>query len=162
MAGVLATGRDQMEDRLFSLAHEIAADIHPLGDILRFHGVSPAEWDRLQTNPRFQQLLQQKVVEWNSGANALERLRAKYGASLELHAANFHRMLDDTEVPAKDRIELAKFMARIAFGEKLGAEAGQGGQGGSGFNLTIQITGKEAVVIDGKAEAIQPKVIEVE
>ena len=143
---------DPLETQWISLAHEIAADIHPLGDIISRHRLTQTEFERIQRLPRFQELLQSKILEWNSAGNTAERLKAKFGASLELSAQHLHNLLNDAETSTKDKIELARFMSRVA-GVGEGRSAGDGGQASSPFRLTIQISGKQTV-IEGAAEPV--------
>lgn len=102
------------ENRLRSLAREIAMDILELDDILRHHGVSTAEWARIERNKQFQAMYHSEVVVWNSALNTEERTKLKAQALLEMALLPAQAMINDKNEPASARVEMVKTIAKIS------------------------------------------------
>jgi hypothetical protein len=128
-----------------SLAREIAMDIFPVADIVALHRLTDEEWDRVQRNPKFQQMVADMAAEWNSAANTRERVRIKAATGLESVLETYIREIGDPLIPLNQRVEAGKFLARV--GELDNAQAIIGGGGGAGFHITLNI-GNEVKTLD--------------
>src|SRR5262252_451989 len=95
------------------LAREVAMDILPLTDVLKLHQISSEDWATIQENPRFKQMFEQMVREWNSAASTRERVRIKAATGLESQLEGLIAALSDESIPYTQRIEGGKFLARI-------------------------------------------------
>ena len=124
--------------RLVTLAREIAIDNRELPDIMRMYQVSPEEWEQLQSNPRFIELLRQEIEAWHSATNTQERVKNKTAALLEMWLLEAHERLHDKNENLPAKVELAKLLARLA---NMGMErANINGDGASEkFSVTINI-----------------------
>jgi len=96
-----------------ALAREIAMDIFELDQILQIHQLSVEEWERIQKNPQFQQMLRGLIGEWQSAANTRERVRIKAATGIEMHLEELILALGDDQIPLGQRVEAAKFLARL-------------------------------------------------
>lgn len=101
------------------LAREIAANIQPIDKILEALHLSPEDLERIKSQPRFNKLLEQMVLEWESVTNTMERTKVKAGAMIEDWLPEAHMALHDRSQPLSSRVEMAKVVARMAgIGEK--------------------------------------------
>lgn len=120
-----------------ALAREIAMDIFELKDILHVHKLTDDEWQKIQSNPKFQEMVGAMTAEWNSAANTKERIRIKASTGLESVLETYIREISDTAIPLNQRVEAGKFLAKI--GEIDTANIVGGAAGGSGFSVTLNI-----------------------
>lgn len=101
------------------LAREVAANIYPVEKILAALKISDEEFERIKAQPRFQKLLEQMVLEWESVTNTMERTKVKAGAMVEDWLPEAHTMMHDRTQGLAARTELAKLVTRLAgIGEK--------------------------------------------
>jgi hypothetical protein len=128
------------------LAREIAMDIFPIHDIIALHRLTDEEWDRIQRNPKFNQMVADMATEWNSAANTRERVKVKAATGLESTLEIYIRAIADESIPLNQRVEAGKFLARV--GELDNAQQILGGGGGTGFHITMNI-GTEVKRFDG-------------
>lgn len=102
------------------LAREVAADIRELEDILKAYDVSPSQWDALQRSPRFQNLLQSAISEWQSVKNTAERVKVKSMAFVEEALPEFYARVHDAKETLSSKNEVLKTISRLAgFGERV-------------------------------------------
>jgi len=118
------------------LAREVAMDILPLTDVLKLHQISSEDWATIQENPRFKQMFEQMVREWNSAASTRERVRIKAATGLESQLEGLIAALSDESIPYTQRIEGGKFLARIG---EIDAATLHEGAGGAPFAININI-----------------------
>lgn len=144
-----------LDTRFVELAREIAMDIHPLEDILKRMNISFDQWEDIQKNRTFLNILQDQIVTWQSALNGSERIKVKSLAAIEMWLGEAFGNLYDAKAPLRDKTELAKVIARFAgVGEKQAGEL----LAGEKISITINM-GTEAV----HAEKISiPKIIEHE
>lgn len=128
-----------MPDRQVRIAREIAMGMRELPDILKAHAIMPDEFERMRADPRFDDLLKELIREWNGAKNTEARIKMKAGVSLEESLMNFHQSMNNANEPLNHRVEVAKFLAKVA---GIGEQA-QGPTGG-GFSVTINIGGGHA------------------
>jgi hypothetical protein len=142
------TGNEIFAVNLAALAREIAMDVLEIPQILQIHQLSDREWTKIQANPQFDAMLKSMIADWQSAANVRERVRMKSATGLESHLDQLITELADTEIPLAQRIEAAKFIAR------LGELETREGPGGPGFHVTLNIGGTRREV------EVSPKLIE--
>lgn len=136
-----------------ALAREVAMDIFPIADIIALHRLTDEEWDRIQRNQKFQQMVSDMAAEWNSAANTRERVKVKAATGLESVLEVYIREITDPMIPLNQRVEAGKFLARV--GELDNAQAIIGGGGGSGFHITLNI-GDKVKTLDGGVIDMEP------
>jgi len=128
-----------------ALAREIAMDIFDINQILELHRLDEAEWQRIQANTKFQQILGDMVREWNATATTRERVKTKAATGLESTLEVYIRAITDDNIPLAQRVEAGKFLARL--GELDGNRDVMGGAGG-GVTININTGHKPPVTID--------------
>jgi hypothetical protein len=133
---------------LAALAREIAMDIFPVEQVLKIHQVSDEDWLKIQASPQWTKMLSSMIAEWESAMNTRERLKAKAQTGLEMNLEQLILDIGDLEIPLAQRVEAAKFLARI------GEVDGQVGTGGPGFSITLNI-GETSTAVE-----VSPKTIE--
>lgn len=138
-----------------ALAREIAMDILPIDQILQLHRMTDEEWLLIQSNPRFQAMLLEKIREWNAAASTRDRVKIKAATGLEAVVEIYIREIANGNIPLNQRVEAGKFLARL--GELDGAKEILGGGGGGGFSISInigdqpvQVTAKPHQIIEGE------------
>jgi hypothetical protein len=122
-----------------TLAREIAMDIFPVEQIIELHRLTDEEWTRLQSHPKFIEMVRTLSAEWGSAVNTRERVKVKAATGLESKLEVYIRSIDDEQIPLAQRVEAGKFLAR------LGELDGQGhilGGGGSGVTINISTGGE--------------------
>lgn len=118
-----------------AIAREVAMDIMPLADILKLHQLSDTEWQRIESHPKFLQMLAGLTAEWNATATTKERVKLKSATGLESVLEVYIRDINDPTIPLAQRVEAGKFLARL--GELDGSVVGSAG--GGGFSITLNI-----------------------
>lgn len=112
---------------LAALAREIAMDIWPVEQVIEIHKLSDEEWQRIQANPRFQEMLASIQREWFSAGNTRERVRVKAATGLEAMLETYIREIGDETIPLTQRVEAGKFLARLGELESGNTNAAGGG-----------------------------------
>lgn len=135
---------------LMSLATELAMGINDASTILKNHGLDRQGFERIAQLPRFQQLLTEANLAWNSSEKATTRIRVKMETALEQALPHlFKELIGEGLTGAK--VELIKAIMK---GTGIGEEAKGGVAVGSGVKIVIN-TGapeKKTVTIDHDAE----------
>lgn len=137
---------------LAALAREIAMDILPVEQILELHRIGDEEWEKIQANPRFKEMLKDMIREWNATTSTRDRVRAKASTGLESVLEIYIRAIADDAIPLTQRTEAGKFLARL--GELDGQKEIQGGGGVSGFKISINIGAVDPVQITAQPHQI--------
>ena len=138
---------------LVQLAREIAIDHLNNEEILRLYSITQEEWEVIKNNKRFQLLLEQEILAWQSASNTAERTKLKAGAIIENWLPESNMRLHDTNETLPAKVELAKMISRIAGFDKSDAP---NSSTGSGFSVTINLGKGDKVSFD----AIPQKVID--
>lgn len=129
---------------MLQLAREIAMDIQPLDTILKTHSVTPDQWARIRTNPRFNQLLTSNMEAWGSSLNTAERVRVKSLAIVEEILPEFYARMSDSRENLNHKVEALKTVARFAgVGEKA-----SDGAAGERFSVTINLGSDQQLKIE--------------
>lgn len=146
----------QSRDLLFvALAREVAIDHLDTETILKLYSITPEDWQNIQTNARFQQLLEAEVLAWQSATNTAERTKLKAGAIIEFWLPEANERLHDKAENLPAKVELVKFLGKVAGFERV---AGDGVGSGNGFSVTINMGAEKSIKFE-KA-LLPPKVIE--
>ena len=137
----------------FIAPFSFAQGFYDLDQILQNNDVSPAIFHKFKEHPRFLDYLKQEREQWNAASNVSERAKLKAGIIIEEFMVQAHVELSDKKQPLNQRVELAKFLGRVAgMGEpKLGA----GGGNGPGFQLNINISPTAPPVVV-QAQVVHP------
>lgn len=141
------------EVTLVKLAREIAADLHPIDDILSRHSITMDVWERIKLNPRFQHILEQEQMAWESALNTHERSRLKAASAIEEWLPEAYAKMHDPLEPLNAKTEVAKLVASIAGMGRTGVNAADPG---SKFTVTINIGQADPIKIE---KDVTPKVI---
>lgn len=137
-----------------ALAREIAMDIFELDQILQIHQLSVEEWERIQKNQQFQQMLRGLIGEWQSAANTRERVRIKAATGIEMHLEELITSLGDEAIPLGQRVEAAKFLARLGELDNT-REFAAGGAFQINLNIGNQLVSKTPVIEHDAVEVVK-------
>lgn len=144
-----------LEVTLVKLAREIAMDIHPIETILENYKISPAQWEKISTNPYFTRVLTAEIANWNAAINTQERVKVKAAAMVEEWLPEAHTRLHDPAEVLSSKTELAKLVARLA---DIGVNGvGVNGAGGERFSVTINMGADASLKFE---KTVTPQVIE--
>ncbi|HLL28978.1 MAG TPA: hypothetical protein VKT73_15180 [Xanthobacteraceae bacterium] len=142
---------------LVKLAREVAKNILPLEKILETHRVSPEDWDRIKSHPRFAQILEAEILAWETASNTHERTKMKAGALIEEWLPEANARLHDQKENLNAKVELGKLISRIA---EMGITGiGAGVASGEKFTVTINLGADSQLKFEKET---QPKLIEAE
>jgi hypothetical protein len=141
------------DTRLSRLAHELARGIYPPEQIIAQYGLSMEVFnERVVHTPIFMAFYAEAHAIWQSSSNAKERVSAKAGVVFEEWLREANRLLHDHASPMAAKVDLGKFLGRIA-----GFEPKQGGPGEDGSPDK-----RVSVVINLGHARLHPKVITIE
>lgn len=143
---------------LITLAREIAIGHWGLEEILKRNSISEEQWEQIKNNKVFNYYLEQQVSEWNSVTNTNERVKFKSAAILEFYLEEAHQRLHDPKESLAPKVELAKFVGRLAGMGVTGMGVNDTG-GGSKLTVTINLGNDSKLTFE---KDIPPKVIEHE
>lgn len=144
------------DDVLFvQLAREIAMDVSDLESILDRYHVTDKQWDTIQRNPRFDALLKSAIVEWQSAINTEQRIKVKSAVLIEEWLSEANSRIHDRTESLAAKVELAKFLSRLA---SLGLTGAHAEGGGEKFSLTINLGADSSIKIE---KTVTPKVIDI-
>lgn len=138
----------------FKLAREIAVDLHDIQTILKNNEINQAEWEVIQRDARFRQILTAAVEAWNRADNTPERVKLKSGVLIEEWLLEANTRIHDKTEGLTAKTEVVKVLARLAgMGERATADAGTGQR----FSVTINLGGGGTF-----AKEVTPKVTTIE
>jgi len=130
---------------LVQLAREIAIDHLNTEDILKLYSITQEEWEVIKNNKRFQILLEQEILAWQSATNTAERTKLKAGAIIENWLPESNMRLHDNNEALPAKVELAKMISRIAGLDRTeNANVGTG----AGFSVTINLGAGDSLKFD--------------
>ena len=122
------------------LAREVARDIKPINETLSIFKLTPDEFDRVAEMKFFQLRLAEEVQLWNaSDPPAIDqRIKTKTATMIEDCLLEAYRLVHDPEQPMQAKVEMLKWVARLAgLGENAARTDGSGG-----VKITINVAGK--------------------
>lgn len=131
------------------LAREVAIGVRSPQEVVARFGLTNDQWERLQQHPRFRQLLDACIAEWEGPLNTVERVRVKATAMVEEWLPEAFQRAHDPDESLNAKTELMKFIGRLG-----GMEAKEMAQVGDGskFSLTINIgEGQTMKIVEQKA-----------
>jgi hypothetical protein len=100
--------------KLVKLAREIAMDMRDVPDVLRDHDITQAEFNKLQHNPIFINLLASEVAAWNDARNISERVKVKAGSMIEEFLPELYARINDKREPLLATVKALEYAARLA------------------------------------------------
>jgi hypothetical protein len=137
MAPVTVRSPEFNDALLIKLAREIAMEINELEDVLKSYSITPEQFERIKSNPRFLGILQAEITAWQSALNTDQRIKVKAASMLELWLEEAHARLHDRSESLAAKTELAKFLGRL---NNLGVGgANVTGEVGEKFSITINL-----------------------
>jgi len=155
MNGMPTRERELTEVDLSRLAREIARQLKPLEMVLEQLQISPAAWEKIQTNPIFATRLGEEAAVWSISTrqNIRERVSTKAAVMIEELLLEAVGIVQDHEIPGAARIQALQFLAKMGdLGEK--ATLSDDGSGRVTININL---GQEKLRFDKEAA---PAVIE--
>jgi hypothetical protein len=126
------------------LAREIAMDIQTIDVILKNHEISDARWQEIKVNHRFNTLLEQMMIEWNSALNTGERVRIKALSLVEEALPEFYGQMHNKNESLPAKVKALEVIGKIG-GVGINNQ-GAGGPGGEKFNVTINLGSDQKLV----------------
>jgi hypothetical protein len=100
--------------RVAALVRDCSTNMYELPFILKTHGLSQAQYDRLAATEAFQNTLTSMTAEWNAIGNTKQRLALESALALEDALPTLAAHLGKTRDPTPAVIELAKLFAKMS------------------------------------------------
>lgn len=120
-------------------------DIFPLEIILGHYNLSPAQYEVLRQDARFQNFYDQFAKEWSSALSTPQRLKLQAAAYLEANLPKVAaRMINNVEDLGKVN-EVAKTLAKIA---GVGEDTNKNSNPGEKFQININLGADQTVQIE--------------
>ena len=110
----LATQSVNIEEFSPTLALEIAAELLPVEEIFKAHGLSDTQGLALLENPVFKDMVAAARTEWASSGNVKERIRSKARLALEELLPDHFAMATDKNINPANRNEAVKIIKDLA------------------------------------------------
>jgi hypothetical protein len=123
------------------LAMELAARLSPVKEVLARYGLSNEQFKEKSASPTFRKMYQQSKAFWQSDANTKQRILVKSQMLLEDSLLILYQMIHDPDSSNSVKLDAAGQLATLA-DAKPRREADGSGDGGSGFHLTLNLTGR--------------------
>jgi hypothetical protein len=130
---------------LAKLAREIAQDILPLETVLTLNHVSELDWERIQSDPRFDSMLRSMMEDWNGAANTPTRVKVKAASAVEALLERMFADCLDGGIPLAQRNEAFRQLCRL--GELEGSRDLVGGSAGDRVSITINLGQDKPVTV---------------
>lgn len=145
---------DINELTLLRLSREIARDIHPIENILDRFGIDPDVYETIQSNPRFQAILQGELEAWQGASNTSERVKIKSLSFVEELLPEMYERAHDPREPLSAKVELLKTIGRFG---GVGLSAVEGGMGEK-LSVTINLGSDSQLKFE---KDVTPQVVDV-
>lgn len=127
------------------LAWELVANISPLGDIMRRHGLSFDDYDEKKRDPIFKAAVQELTRHWNSDLSVTQRIQLKAALLTEDSLLDIYAMVKDKEVGVGNRLEAFGALAKAG---EVGTTKKDVGAGAPTVKVVINVPGKTGVTVD--------------
>ena len=143
---------DADEDRLRTLANELAKGIEDEADLLKRLGFTRADYDALAETRMFRQMLAQATSEWDGASNTQKRIKLKAAVNVEQALPSFYTAMTNPKEPLASRVKVLEVVSRIG---QLGMQEAQMAGSGQFFKLEINlgsvsgIDRRETITIEG-------------
>jgi len=128
------------------LIWELVANISPPLDILKRHGLTPADLAAKQKDKMFVAAFKEAKTAWASDLNVQQRIKIKAGLLLEDSLMDILMIIKTPEMNAANKLEATKQLGQLSQTINPKPTAGPEGQG---FKLTINLGDTKGVTIDG-------------
>lgn len=139
------------------LIWELVANISPIPDILKRHGLAVADLRKKQQDSLFKSAYQEAKAFWDSNPNVRERIRVKAGMLLEDSLEDILLIIKDPNMGAVHKLEATKqlgVLSGVATAKPVGAADS------SAFKLVINIGDRKGVTVEGTV--VEQQLIETE
>lgn len=112
--GQITKAEAQQEQLWRSLAASLAKDILPGEEVVKAHGLTNEEYQRIASHPVFQAILLEEMKVWVSADNTPERIRLKYLSMIEQSAPEFFAAMVDDKYSLADRTRVLQTIMKGA------------------------------------------------
>ena len=112
------------------LAREVARDIKPIHETLQVFKLTADDFDRIAEMKFFQTRLAEEIQLWNASDPLAidQRIKTKTATMIEDCLLEAYRLVHDPEQPMNAKVEMLKWVARLAgLGENAARTDGAGG-----------------------------------
>jgi len=122
------------------LAREIARDIKPIDEILKEYKLTAEQFDVLADNGFFQTRLSEETQLWNASDSVAigKRIETKTATMVEDCLLEVYRLIHDQNQPMQAKVDMLKWVARLAGMGEARTAASDGG----GVKITINVGSK--------------------
>ena len=127
------------------LAWELVAQISPIGDIMRRHGLTFDEFDAKKRDPVFANMLDQYRKHWNSELSVNQRVSLKAALLTEDSLLDVYAIIKDTEASPGQKLEAFGALAKAG---EVGTVRKDSGISSTPVHITINVPGKTGVLLD--------------
>ncbi len=127
------------------LAWELVANISPIGDIMRRHGLTFDEFDAKKRDPVFINMLEQYRKHWNSELSVNQRVALKAALLTEDSLLDVYAIIKDVEASPGQKLEAFGALAKAG---EVGQVRKDTGVGAPSVHININVPGKSGVTID--------------
>ena len=125
-------------------------DIRELDEVLAAFQMTPAQFEAIRTDKRFDRMLQACITEWSSAVNSEQRIKMKAAVALEEAILPLFTAVTDTDQPLNHRVEGIKTLAKLS-----GMDDKAAGPSNAGFSITINMgAGIAPKVINAQANQV--------
>lgn len=138
--GDIAQAEARQEQLWRSLAASLAKDILPGEEVIRAHGLTQAEYNRISQHPVFRAILVDEMKLWASAENTPERIRLKYLSMVEQSAPEFFAAMVNEKESLADRTRvLQTIMKGAGIGQETMDAAKIAAANGNRVSITINM-----------------------
>lgn len=150
-------------DTLLSrLAYELARDLYPVPQILACYNVTEEQFnDQIRDNQSFMTFFAEARSVWNSSANQQQRIAAKAGILTEQWLDEADTLFHDPNNPMASKVELFKWMSRVAGVEAVFADRRAEVQGDTRTVVTINLGHAHKVIEKERVPVVEGEFTEV-
>jgi uncharacterized NAD(P)/FAD-binding protein YdhS len=127
------------------LAWELVANISPLGDIMRRHGLTFDEYDEKKRDPLFTGMLEQYRKQWNSELSVNQRVALKAALLTEDSLLDVYAIIKDTEASPGQKLEAFGALAKAG---EVGQARKDQGTPGTPVHITINVPGRRGLTFE--------------
>lgn len=127
------------------LAWELVANISPIGDIMRRHGLTFDEFDAKKRDPVFAAMLEQYRKHWNSELSVNQRVSLKAALLTEDSLLDVYAIIKDVDASPGQKLEAFGALAKAG---EVGVQRKDSGVSATPVHITINVPGRSGVTLD--------------
>lgn len=127
------------------LAWELVANISPIGDIMRRHGLTFDEFDAKKRDPVFSNMLEQYRKHWNSELSVNQRVALKAALLTEDSLLDVYAIIKDGEASPGQKLEAFGALAKAG---EVGVQRKDSAVASNPVHITINVPGRSGVTLD--------------